>query len=51
MSPIAMKLVQSDGKCWAVYQFFDVAVNADSRFPVDDPFHAATPKGWTKVVE
>jgi hypothetical protein len=49
MSPIAMKIVQPNGKDAVVYQFFDVAANAPP--PHDDPFHPAVPLGWQKIVE
>jgi TIGR03009 family protein len=51
MSPVAMKIVQANGKDYVAYQFFDVAVNASSTPSGDDPFHPAVPRGWQKTVE
>jgi TIGR03009 family protein len=48
MSPLAMNIVQPNGKDRIVYQFFNAAVNAPAA---NDPFHAPTPKGWQKIVE
>ena len=50
MSPVAMKIVQVNGKNYVAYQFFDIVVNAPSTPSGDDPFHPAVPQGWQKVV-
>jgi TIGR03009 family protein len=47
MSPVAMKLVQPNGKDYVVYQFYDVAVNVPPP-PGSDPFHPPAPYGWQK---
>lgn len=46
MSPYAMKIVQPNGKDYAVYQFFDIAVNS---LPTHDgqPFNP----DWQRIVE
>ena len=51
MSPVAIKIVQLNGKDSVVYQFFNIAVNASSTPPGDDPFHPALPHGWQKIAE
>jgi TIGR03009 family protein len=51
MSPVAMKIVQSNGKDCTVYQFFDIAVNTPSPPPDGDPFQAVRPVGWQKIIE
>ena len=50
MSPVAMKLVQPNGKVSIVYGFFDIAVNSPAT-QGGDPFHPAVPAGWQKIVE
>ncbi len=49
MSPVAMKIVQPNGKDYVVYQFFDIVVNGPSAPAGDDPFHPAPPLGWRKI--
>jgi TIGR03009 family protein len=51
MSPLAMNIIQPNGKDRIVYQFFNAAVNAPPTPSADDPFHAPIPKGWQKIVE
>jgi TIGR03009 family protein len=50
MSPVAVKIVQTNGKDYVVYQFYDIAVNKPTT-PGDDPFHPAKPFGWQKIGE
>lgn len=49
MMPVAMKIVQPNGKDYVVYQFYDIVVNGPSASAGDDPFHPATPPGWRKI--
>jgi TIGR03009 family protein len=51
MSPVAMKVIQPNGKDYRVYQFFDIVVNGPPSSPGADPFHATVPDGWQKTVE
>ena len=51
MSPLAMKIVQPNGKDYVVYQFYDIAVNSPPSPPGADSFHPAVPFGWQKIVE
>ena len=50
MSPLAMKIMQPNGKDSVVYGFFNIAVNSPPT-PDDDPFHPTVPAGWRKTVE
>ena len=46
-----MKIVQTNGKDYVVYQFYDMAVNTAATQPGDDPFRPAKAFGWKKIVE
>jgi hypothetical protein len=45
-----VKIVQTNGKDYVVYQFYDIAINQPTQ-PGDDPFHPAMPSGWKKIGE
>jgi TIGR03009 family protein len=51
MSPLAMKIEQPNGKNYVVYQFYEILLNKQERFPRVDPFHPPVPYGWRKIVE
>ncbi len=52
MSPVALKLVQPNGKDYTTYAFYDVVVNDPLQFfHVSDPFRPMTPFGWKRIVE
>jgi TIGR03009 family protein len=51
MSPVAMKIVQRNGKDSVIYQFYDIAVNSPPPSSGDNPFHPARPLGWRTMVE
>jgi TIGR03009 family protein len=50
MSPIAMRMVQPNGKDSVVYQFYDASTNGLGERWGDDPFQPSLPRGWQKIV-
>jgi hypothetical protein len=50
MSPIAMRLVQPNGRDSITYRFNDAVVNAPPT-PGSESFRPAIPIGWQKIVE
>jgi TIGR03009 family protein len=51
MSPLAMKIVQPNGKDYTSYQFYEVVVNAPPPSANDDPFRPVAPLGWKMTVD
>jgi len=51
MSPVALKIMQPNGKDCTVYEFFDLVINETPSRATDDPFHPTAPLGWQKIVE
>ena len=51
MSPLAMKIVQPNGKDYTSYQFYDVVINAPPSSANDDLFRPLAPLGWKTIVD
>lgn len=51
MSPVAVKIVQPNGRDYTVYQFFNIVVDDPSSRNPKAPFRPTVPLGWKKVVE
>lgn len=51
MLPHALQIYSPNGKNRSAYQFFNVVLNDPLRFFKGDPFNAALPWGWKKIVE
>ncbi len=49
MSPYALRIVELNGKDYAVYQFYDAKVNAPAASAGGDPFQPTVPEGWKKI--
>jgi TIGR03009 family protein len=51
MAPYALNLVQPNRKDRIAYQFYNIVVNGGWRLFKGDPFRAALPFGWQKIIE
>ncbi len=51
VSPLALMIVQPNGKDYTAYQFYDVVLNGPSSPANDDVFHPMAPLGWQKVID
>ena len=51
MLPVALKIVQPNGKDFTVYEFHDIVINSVQSRAKDDPFRPMVSSGWQKIIE